>query len=317
MNTIADDQYLFFCTNAENERYLKAEIACFYPELVVSFSSKRFITFKNKGIHYNLKSISEVKLAFATRVGIFCTKADKSNYQEIVREVATQHKLEDFNLHEFSLDGELSKSEDNDSKNIINAIFLSQNQIWIGIHTQDQFTAIYPNSNPSVQLPASSPSRAYLKLKELSLNYNLKFNANCIDFGCAPGGSTFNLLEQGASVWGVDPAKVDDIVYKHPKFKYIQNSIQNLTQEELPKIDIDWIFVDVNLNPKLAIKEVLRLAKMYNRNIKGIIFNISMNKIEHIGQIESYEDTLYEWGFNTVFRCQIPSHKREFSIIAL
>ena len=70
-----------------NEKLLKAEIACFYPDLALSFSSKRFITYKNKGIRYKLKSISEIKLAFATRVGIFCAKSNEENYQDEIKEI--------------------------------------------------------------------------------------------------------------------------------------------------------------------------------------------------------------------------------------
>lgn len=313
----SSDQFLFFCTNEGNERFLKEEIRLFYPDLAISFSSKRFITYKNKGIRYKLQNISEIKVAFATRVGIFVEKVDSKNFEKKVEQIAESFNFSDFDVHKFNPLKPCEKLYSGNSTSIIDAVYIKENEIWLGVHLCVPNISKYPNSDPLVELIDGAPSRSYLKIKELALNFNLNLQGSCLDIGCSPGGVSFYLLEQGCSIWGVDPASVNETILKDKRFEHIQKPIQDLSQEELPRIDMDWILVDVNINPKQAIKEVLRLAKMYHRRIKGIIFTVNLIKLDHIKNLEFYEDAFYDWGFDNVFRCQVPSQKKEFTIIAL
>jgi 23S rRNA (cytidine2498-2'-O)-methyltransferase len=326
-----NDQFIFFCTNIGNEKLLKEELRVFYPELKLSYSRKGFLTFKNTKIHYDINTISQLEVAFATRVGICLGKAKPEN---LLDEVTKQCSIVDvdFNkciIHSFSvncdfnLDAEEAfNREINEyspiNKTVIDVITLSDKEVWFGIHKVARKTTSYPNSSVEISLPKESPSKSYLKIAQTIELFNIIFDKkdNWLDFGSAPGGASFFLLERGCKVWGIDPAKMDDSVLDNPNFTHICKSVQDLSQEELPARDIEWVHVDLNLNPKQSIKEVLRLIKKYNFSIRGIIFTIQVIKMDHVKNVENFEDHFDEWGFTDISSHQIPTHKNEYVIIA-
>ena len=326
-----DTQFIFFCTNIGNEQLLKEEVKCFFPELHFGYSRKGFLTFKNTGVKYTLETISQLELAFATRSGLCLGKSDQANLKTNITEYLKQvsFELSKCAIHNFSInfDGVLNSKEligmDNDfhtpiNKTVLNLMSLSENEIWIGIHKVTKTTTRYPNSDPQIKLPELSPSRSYLKIAQAVELYNLNIDPedNWIDFGSSPGGASFYLLDKGHKVWGVDPAEMSKEILDHKNFNHVMCSVQDLSQEELPDEKIHWAYVEININPKQAIKEVLRLIKKYNFSLKGIIFNIQMIKMDHVKNIEFYEDHLYDWGLSNLLSRQLPSHGKEYVIIA-
>ena len=109
---------------------------------------------------------------------------------------------------------------------------------------------------------------------------------------------------------------MDKSILDHKKYTHINRSVQDLSQEDLPFRDIQWIHVDLNLNPKQVIKEVLRLAKKYSARLKGILFTVQVVKQDYVQYIEDFEDSFFEWGFTSVISRQVPAHKNEYIIIA-
>ncbi len=325
------EQFLFLCTNIGNENFLKEEIRVFYPELVLSYSRKGFITFKNKGVQYDINTISQLNPTFAIRAGICLGKSTPENILELLTESCEVLKLE-LSLcliHSFSIDTDFSLNNQDIfnrdvneyspiNKTVLDIISLGEKEIWFGIHKVGKDTTNYPNSNPQVELPGLSPSRAYLKIAEVNelFNINLKETDSWLDFGSAPGGTSYFLLSKGCKVWGVDPAKTSEIVANNPNYCHISTPVQDLSQEDLPDHDINWIYVDLNLNPKQSIKEVLRLCKKYNFTLKGIILTVPIIKMDHVKNIENFEEHFYDWGFTNIRSCQVPSHKQEYIIIA-
>lgn len=312
------DQFIFFCVNIGNESLLKEEIKIFYPELTLSYSRKGFLTFKNKGVKYNLDTISQLQVTFSTRIGI-CLGRGKLEEFGLV--------LSDYIIHNYSINteyqydaetvlGVVTNQYSADGKLVLNIISLSENETWYGVHRVAKGITRYPNAQVEVHQPMSVPSIGYLKLAEVTELYSLKFNSRdlWLDFGCSPGGSSSFLLSTGAKVCGIDTADVAESIKTHKNFKFIKSSVQDLSQEELPE-DIHWVHVDLNLNPKQAIKEVLRLCKKYNRTLKGIIFTIQVVKLDYIQNIEEFEDVFYDWGFSTTISRQVPSHKNEYVLI--
>lgn len=325
------EQYIFFCTNVGNEKLLKEEIRVFYPELTLSYSRKGFVTFKNKGIQYRMNSIAQLDVAFATRAGICLGKAKPEGIVEAVKKSCEEIEInyDKCVIHSFSVNtdavleaGELFQREVNEhspiNKNVIDLITLGENEVWYGVHRVGKSTTHFPNANPEVELPESSPSRAYLKIAEAVKLFNIHMDRKdmWLDFGSAPGGASHFLLENGCKVWGIDPAKMDESIMEHPRYKHLSTPIQDLSQEDIPAREVQWVNADLNLNPKQAIKEVLRLIKKYNFNVKGIIFSIQVIKMDHVKNIENFEDHFYDWGFETVISRQIPSQKQEYLIIA-
>lgn len=325
------DQFLFFCTNVGNEKLLKQEISTFYPDFKLSYSRKGFITFKNSGIQYDINTISQLELTFATRAGICLGKANPEMLVEQVSASCNELDLdiEKCIIHSFSIntDAEIDAETLFDraineyspiNKTIINLMTLGENEVWLGLHRTGKITTHFPNSNPEIEIPKDSPSKSYLKLAQAIQLFNVNTNKidGWLDFGCAPGGASHYLLEQGCKVWGIDPAKMDESILRNSNFTHIEKPVQDLSQEELPYRDIHWVHVDLNLNPKQAIKEVLRLCKKYNARLKGILFTVQVVKTEYVKEIESFEDEFFEWGFSNVSSRQVPAHKNEYVIIA-
>ncbi len=325
------DQFLFFCTNIGNEKFLKEEIRIFYPDFSLSYSRKGFITYKNKGIKYDLNTIFQLELTFATRAGICLGKCKPESLFEDVSRHCDELKIDLSKciIHNFSVntDFELEaqdifKKEINEyspiNKTIINLIALGENEIWYGVHKTGKLTTNFPNANPDIIMPIESPSRSYLKIAEAIKLFNISVSRtdNWLDFGSAPGGASYYLLSLGCKVWGIDPAKMAKMIMDNTSYVHIEKPVQDLSQEELPFRDIHWVHADLNLNPNQSIKEVLRLCKKYSARLKGIIFTIPMIKMDYIEDIEELEDRFLDWGFTNVTSRQIPSHKNEYVIIA-
>lgn len=331
MNKQNDDQFIFFCVNIGVENLLKEEVKTFYPELTPSYSRKGFLTYKNIGVKYDINTIAQLQVAFATRAGICLGKAGPDEVKITVKDKfeALAFDVTDCVIHNYSIntqflydvacDFHASINEYSaDGKIVLNLISLGDKEVWFGIHQVAKGITRYPNAQVDIKTPEKVPSVSYLKLAEIAELFALKFNSrdSWLDFGCSPGGSTSYLLSIGAKVWGVDTADVDESILSHKNFEFIKASVQDLSQEELPDSEIHWVHADININPHQAIKEVLRLCKKYNKSLKGIVFTIQIVKPEYIQSIEEFEDIFYDWGFSNMISRQVPSHKKEYALIA-
>jgi 23S rRNA (cytidine2498-2'-O)-methyltransferase len=326
-----NDQFIFFCVNIGNENLLKEEIKTFYPELTLSYSRKGFLTFKNKGVRYNFNTIAELSVTFSTRAGLCLGKSSPEDLKLTVKNKFEEVSLvlDDCMIHNFSINTEYSfdaasefgvtiNEYSSDNKLVLNIISLGESEVWFGVHRVSKGITRYANSQVEIKMPKLVPSIAYRKMAETVELFSLKVTSrdSWLDFGCSPGGSTSYLLGTGAKVWGIDTADADEAIMSHKNFKFIKSAVQDLSQEKLPDTEINWVHADLNLNPKQAIKEVLRLCKKYNNSLKGIIFIIQVVKNDYIKNIEDFEDIFYDWGFSTMLSAQVPSHKKEYVLIA-
>jgi len=66
------------------------------------------------------------------------------------------------------------------------------------------------------------------------------------------------LARRGVEVWGVDTGELAPSVLALPHVHHIAKKVGALRWEELPP-RIDWLLVDVNLAPQVALHEVGRL----------------------------------------------------------
>lgn len=325
------NQYLFFCVNPGNENLLKEELRVFYPELALSYSRKGFLTFKNKGVRYDVNSISQLEVAFSTRAGICLGKAAPESVLETAQAALSGLGVElpkcvvhNFSINtDFAFNGEKVFGRDVNeyapiNKTVVDVMALGENEIWLGLHKVGKGTTNYPNSLPdNVTVPDGSPSRAYLKIAQAVKLFHIHFEAvdTWLDFGCAPGGASSFLLEKGCKVYGVDPAEMADTVADNERFTHLKKPVQDLSQEELPE-RVNWVYAELNLNPKQSIKEVLRLIKKYNFTLKGVLFTVPIVKLNQVECIEEFEEQFYDWGFVDIVSRQLPSHGQEYLIIA-
>lgn len=91
------------------------------------------------------------------------------------------------------------------------------------------------------------PSRAALKLEEAlaSLDVAPARGEVCVDLGAAPGGWSLRLLQRGARVVAVDPAKLAPELLRNPKLVHVQESAFAFA----PDAPVDWLFCDMAWRP--------------------------------------------------------------------
>tara|TARA_Y100000768_G_C23990825_1_gene692686 strand:+ start:10287 stop:11066 length:780 start_codon:yes stop_codon:yes gene_type:complete len=168
----------------------------------------------------------------------------------------------------------------------------------------------------SEKIPEGAPSRAYLKIAEACQKYEINDpSLHWIEFGSAPGGASYYLCQNFHQVTGVDPAEMSPIVLNHEKFLHIKKPIQNLRPSDFDFKGYQFITSDLNLNPKQAIKEVLRCSQFF-RSIQGIFMTVKIVKKDHVKHIPKFCQSFRNAGFKHIQKCQLPSHKQEFLIYA-
>ncbi len=167
------------------------------------------------------------------------------------------------------------------------------------------------------ELPASSPSRNYLKIAQACERFDIKpnKNKNWIEFGSAPGGASSYLLENFGHVTGVDPAQMDEVCLRNSNFHHIAKPIQDLSQEELPDHSIHYLSSDLNINPKQGIKELIRLSKKYH-TIEGVLYSVKFIKESQLKEMTNFIGAFEAMAYKRVGFMQLSSHKRETLLFA-
>ena len=319
---INNGEFLFFCCNDGNLDLLKQEIKRRYSYLHLGYSKGRFLTYKTtKDILLN-----ELEPVFTTRWAKSLKKVSK---EQLLSQEINILSLTSFTLHYFSLlddetqDKEVSGYFDKyNNCNMENEFYydvvqIKTDEFWIGIHAKDQRCAIFPNSDPKISLPEKSPSRAYLKMAEAHCLFNISITENqkWLELGSAPGGASYFLLENKALVWGNDPAEMSLLCLSNKNFTHIKKPVQHIKPEEIPS-DIEWVSVDLNLNPKQSLAEVFRISKDF-RFLRGILVTVKIVNLDHVDYIQDNINWARDRGFDHVIATQLPSHKREYLLVLL
>ncbi|HEX2686884.1 MAG TPA: hypothetical protein VHN14_09705, partial [Kofleriaceae bacterium] len=128
---------------------------------------------------------------------------------------------------------------------------------WLGVHRHDRYHLPHAGGAIPVEVPGDAPSRAYAKIEEAIAWAALPIEAGqvALEIGAAPGGAVLALARRGLEVWGVDPGELAPSVLALPNVHRVAKKVGALRWEELPP-RIDWLLVDVNLAPQVALHEV-------------------------------------------------------------
>lgn len=156
--------------------------------------------------------------------------------------------------------------------------------------------------------PEGAPARAWHKIDEACKHFDWKIKAGeiVIEIGSAPGGISYYLLDKGAELYAVDPAKMDPSL---KGFKHIQRSIFDVDRRDLPT-HCDWLISDLNLSGDLNVVQCARIAAYYSK-LKGGFLTIKTPQdfdVKHMKKwaksFENFETTLFH----------LPSHRREIGL---
>ena len=201
---------------------------------------------------------------------------------------------------------------------VLDVIVVEPDVWWLGAHTHNEWHSPHPGGRPPCVMPAEAPSRAYRKLHE-ALEWSalpLRPGDTAVELGSAPGGASYGLLERGLRVVGIDPAAMDPRVVAHPDFVHIQVPVHRVPREDLPE-QIEWLLLDINLGPEIALTQVGRLSRRMERSLCGVLLTLKLNEPRFADDVPAMLEMLWDMGFSDVRAAQLPSHRRELAAMAL
>ena len=188
---------------------------------------------------------------------------------------------------------------------------------WLGLHRHDTHHLSHPGGALPIDVPADAPSRAYAKLEEAIAWAQLPIEAGqvALEIGAAPGGAALALARRGLDVWGVDTAELAPNVRSLPNVHHLAIKVGALRWEQLPE-RVDWLLVDVNLAPQVALHEVARLMPKLMPTLRGAIFTLKLNDWKFVVELPLFAQRIAGFGFADVRMRHLPSNRREVCVIA-
>lgn len=189
---------------------------------------------------------------------------------------------------------------------------------WLGAHRHDRFRLPGAGGAIPVDVPAEAPSRAYAKIEEAIAWAGLPIERGhvALEIGAAPGGAVLALARRGVEVWGVDTGELAPSVVALPGVHHIAKKVGALRWEELPP-RIDWLLVDVNLAPQVALHEVGRLMPRLKTTLRGAVFTLKLNDWTFVSELPALVERIRQMGLPDVRMRHLPSHRREVCAVAL
>jgi 23S rRNA (cytidine2498-2'-O)-methyltransferase len=189
---------------------------------------------------------------------------------------------------------------------------------WLGVHRHDDARPAHPGGAIPVELPPDAPSRAYAKIEEAIAWARLPVAAGqvALEIGAAPGGAALALARRGLTVWGVDTGTLAPQVLAHPNVRHVPKKAGALRWEELPP-RVDWLLVDVNLAPQVALHEVARLVPPLRPRLAGAVLTLKLGDLAFVDELPALVERIRALGLPDVRLRHLPSNRREVCAVAL
>ncbi len=188
---------------------------------------------------------------------------------------------------------------------------------WLGMHRQDRAHLPEAGGAIAVDVPAEAPSRAFAKIEEAIAWAQLPVVAGqvVLEIGAAPGGAVMALARRGLEVWGVDTGELAPQVRALPGVHHLPIKVGALRWEQLPA-RVDWLLVDVNLAPQVALHEIARLMPRLRETLRGAVFTLKLNDWAFVRELPALVDRIAGFGFSDVQLRHLPSNRREICAVA-
>jgi 23S rRNA (cytidine2498-2'-O)-methyltransferase len=188
---------------------------------------------------------------------------------------------------------------------------------WVGVHRHAAGGSPHPGGAFPVEIPADAPSRAFAKLEEAIAWAALPIRAGdvALEIGAAPGGALLALARRGVTAYGVDPGALSPVVLARPEVHHLELKVGALRWEQLPP-RVDWLLVDVNLAPQVALHEVARLMPPLRATLQGAVITLKLNELAFVAELPTFVDRIRALGFATVALRHLPSNRHEICAVA-
>ncbi len=346
-----ESEFIFTVCQIGAEPALKKEIAKNHPDFKFAFSRPGYVTFKSSRgpVPFDFTLNSVFARAYGVSFGSL-SEADLGRVTELAEWLKTQEPQRKIHLHVWERDlhapGEeplgfiagsllgqtensLRKAQQNRhlfeehgppqvGDEVIQLVAIDPGKFGLGVFTYSRFRSPDPGGRPAIQLPSASPSRAYLKL-ENSLTWSqapIRKGDLAVEIGSAPGGASYALLQRGLRVIGIDPAIMDPEILRHPEFQHIQRSVNQIPREELPD-SIQWLLLDMNVEPNVSLFAVDRLASRMLNSLHGVLLTVKLNQWKFADEIPYFLEHVKAMGMVRVKAAQLAYHRQEVCIYGL
>jgi 23S rRNA (cytidine2498-2'-O)-methyltransferase len=218
-------------------------------------------------------------------------------------------------LHPQFMEGQILNRELKRGDLVVDVVVAPDEPWLVGLHRNDATRSRFAGGRVALTLPAEAPSRAWLKLEEGLQLHGLPVKAGdtALEIGSAPGGASYALLQRGLQVIGVDPSEMAPAVLAHPAFTHVQVKLGDLRREQLPK-KVEWLFLDVNLAPPVALHQLRRIVSTLKSTLKGGLLTLKLNNWKMAEQIPDFVKRLEGMGFSEVRATQLANNRQEICV---
>jgi len=182
----------------------------------------------------------------------------------------------------------------------------------VGVHEHDASHGPWPGGVPYVPAPPDAPSRAWSKIEEALRWGDLEPRPGeiAVELGSSPGGASHALLGRGLEVLGIDPGEMHPTVLAHPRFVHLQMPAAEVPKQALPR-QYQWLALDVNLAPMVALKYVERFVALAHGGLRGAVLTLKINDDGVFEALPRMLARIGKLGAARVRVTQLPSHRSE------
>jgi 23S rRNA (cytidine2498-2'-O)-methyltransferase len=137
----------------------------------------------------------------------------------------------------------------------------------------------------------------------------------CVEIGCAPGGSCQALLERGLFVTGIDPADMDSAVLAHPRFRHLKKRGSDVRRHEFA--GVRWLVADMNIAPQATLDEFETIVTHEGAAIRGMVLTLKLSDWGVAERLDEFAQRVRDWGYRDVRLRQLTSGGQEVCLVAL
>ncbi len=199
---------------------------------------------------------------------------------------------------------------------VADCIIVEPNEWWIGYHKAHGRSSCLPGGLSKIDLPADVVSRAYLKMEE-AIRWSrlpIEKGQECVEIGCAPGGSCQALLNRGLRVIGIDPAAMHASVLANRNFVHIRKRGNEVKKKEFRKTR--WLVADMNVAPQYTLDTVEEIVTYPQVNIRGLLLTLKLLEWDLAEEVPQYLERIRGWGYAHVRARQLQYNRQEICVAA-
>jgi 23S rRNA (cytidine2498-2'-O)-methyltransferase len=202
------------------------------------------------------------------------------------------------------------------SNRVFEVIVDTPNRWWLAAKAIQTRYDRWPGGVPDLQIRQHVISRAYYKMAEAFAwaGFQIRPKERIVEIGSAPGGACQWLLEQGASVTGIDPAEMNVDILQHPNFTHWRSRSLQVKRRAFSSFRI--LVCDANVTPNYTLDTVEAVVSYPTSNFRGLILTIKLPEWEHASEISSHLERVRSWGFERVEARQLAHNRREYCLAA-